>query len=158
MYDNRKKDSQASKKNKTKAEVAAEKAINGYKSIKDLYPWKTEWITTQADKDLTYFAEKLGKTLADKNYGLTNSKIRSIYGEIKRIQTSGYEKQKPSFYLLRPKMAYAAGRELENAGVQLFKLFFEDAWKEVQDEKTFKNFCNLIEAVLAYHKAYGGKD
>lgn len=40
MYDNRKKDSQASKKNKTKAEVAAEKAINGYKSIKDLYPWK----------------------------------------------------------------------------------------------------------------------
>ena len=158
MYDNRKKDSQASKKNKTKAEVAAEKAINGYKSIKDLYPWKTEWITTQTDKDLTYFAEKLGKTLADKNYGLTNSKIRSIYGEIKRIQTSGYEKQKPSFYLLRPKMAYAAGRELENAGVQLFKLFFEDAWKEVQDEKTFKNFCNLIEAVLAYHKAFGGKD
>lgn len=55
-------------------------------------------------------------------------------------------------------MAYAAGRELENAGVQLFKLFFEDAWKEVQDEKTFKNFCNLIEAVLAYHKAFGGKD
>lgn len=158
MYDNRKQTQPYFQNKKPKAEEVAEKAINGYKSIKDSHPWKTTWITIQADKELTYFAEELGKTLADKSYGLTNSKIRSIYGEIKRIQTSGYEKQKPSFYLLRPKMAYAAGRELENAGVQLFKLFFEDAWKEVKDEKTFKNFCNLIEAVLAYHKAFGGKD
>lgn len=158
MYYNSKQTQSNFPKKKTKAEEAAEKAINGYKSIKDSHPWKTTWITLQADKDLIYFAEELGKKLANKDYGLTNSKIRNIYNEIKRIQTSGYEKQKSSFYLLRPKMAYAAGRDLENAGVQLFKLFFEDAWKEVKDEKTFKNFCNLIEAVLAYHKAFGGRD
>lgn len=55
-------------------------------------------------------------------------------------------------------MAYAAGREGKNLGVQLFKFFFDDAYTYVNDEKTFKNFCNLIEAVLAYHKAYGGEE
>ena len=28
---------------------------------------------------------------------------------------------------------------------------------EITKEK-YLNFCNLLEAVLAYHKAYGGKD
>lgn len=38
MYNNRKKNSQAPRK--TKAEVAEEKATNGYESIKRSYPWK----------------------------------------------------------------------------------------------------------------------
>ena len=119
-------------------------------------PIKSYWITDKADKELPTYAEELGKKLV-KN-GLTNSKIRSIYGEIKRIQTGDYRKCESSFFLLRPKMAYAAGREGKNIGVQLFKFFFDDAYTYVNDEKTFKNFCNLIEAVLAYHKAYGGKE
>ena len=119
-------------------------------------PIKSYWITDKADKELPTYAEELGKKLV-KN-GLTNSKIRSIYGEIKRIQTGDYKKCESSFFLLRPKMAYAAGREGKNIGVQLFKFFFDDAYTYVNDEKTFKNFCNLIEAVLAYHKAYGGKE
>ena len=119
-------------------------------------PIKSYWITDKADKELPTYAEELGKKLV-KN-GLTNSKIRSIYGEIKRIQTGDYKKCESSFFLLRPKMAYAAGREGKNIGVQLFKFFFDDAYTYVNDEKPFKNFCNLIEAVLAYHKAYGGKE
>lgn len=115
-----------------------------------------KWITDKADRDLPAYAEKLGKKLVEN--GLTNSKIRSIYGEIKRIQVGGYKNCESSFFLLRPKMAYAAGRERMNLGVQLFKAFFDDAYRYVNDEKTFNNFCNLIEAVLAYHKAYGGKD
>lgn len=119
-------------------------------------PIKSNWITDKADKELPIYTEKLGKKLVQN--GLTNSKIRSIYGEIKRIQIGDYKKCESSFFLLRPKMAYAAGREAKNLGVQLFKFFFDDAYKYVNDEKTFKNFCNLIEAVLAYHKAYGGKE
>lgn len=47
-------------------------------------PIKSNWITDKADKELPIYAEKLGKKLVQN--GLTNSKIRSIYGEIKRIQ------------------------------------------------------------------------
>lgn len=90
--------------------------------------------------------------------GLTNSKIRSIYGEIKRIQMGKFEIEKASFFLLRPKVAYAFGRDEKNKGLKLFKLIFERVYLLVKDQKTYNNFCNLIEAILAYHKAYGGKD
>lgn len=115
-----------------------------------------EWITVGADKEMITFVENAGMYMA-KN-GLTNSKIRSIYGEIKRIQMSEFEKEKTSFYLLKPKVAYALGRDEKNKGLKLFKEIFDTCFPYVMDTKTYKNFCNLIEAVLAYHKANGGKD
>lgn len=152
---------QNQKTNSTKKEeTAIDKAKQLYQNIGKI---NSKWIVSGADIFLPDYAEKLGEILANSEdkgneHKLTNSQIRSIYGEIKRIQISGFNMNKSSFYLLRPKMAYAAGRNKNNERVQLFKLFFEDAWKEVKDEDTFKNFCNLIEAVLAYHKAFGGKE
>jgi CRISPR-associated protein Csm2 len=114
------------------------------------------WIKEGANQQLPDFAEKMGKYMA--NNGLTNSKIRSIYGEIKRIQMGNFEKEKASFFLLRPKVAYALGRDPRNKGLQLFKLIFDQSSKDVSDQRTYLNFCNLLEAILAYHKANGGKD
>lgn len=122
--------------------------------------YQSTWITKEANKELVDFAEKMGKYMA-KN-GLTNSKIRSIYGEIKRIQMGEFEKEKASFYLLRPKVAYAVGREKNNKGnkgsngLLLFQLVFEKCFENVSDKKSYNNFCNLIEAILAYHKANDG--
>lgn len=119
-------------------------------------PFDTEWITIEAKPSMVEYAESMGKFMA-KN-GLTNSKIRSIYGEIKRIQMGEFEKEKSSFYLLKPKVAYALGRDDKNEGLKLFKKIFDTAANSVTSQKSYLNFCNLIEAVLAYHKAYGGKD
>lgn len=118
--------------------------------------FEEKWIQVNADKQLVQFASEAGKYMA-KN-GLTNSKIRSIYGEIKRIQMGVFEQEKPSFYLLKPKVAYELGRDQKNEGLKLFKIIFDKCFDIVEDEKTFKNFSNLIEAILAYHKAYGGKE
>ncbi len=118
--------------------------------------YQSKWITEGADCDLVKFAEKVGKSMADG--GLTNSKIRSIYGEIKRIQSGDFEKLKSSFYLLKPKVAYALGRDKNNVGLQLFKKIFDRCYTDVKDKRTYENFCNFIEAMLAYHKAFGGKD
>ena len=114
------------------------------------------WITEQADKSLVEFAEREGAFMA--RSGLTNSKIRSIYGEIKRIQMGTFEEEKSAFYLLKPKVAYALGREPKNEGLKRFKQIFDDCYDKVIDEKSFKNFCNVLEAILAYHRANGGKD
>lgn len=120
----------------------------------DLY--RSSWIKNEADESLITFADTCGKYLA-KN-GLTNSKIRSIYGEIKRIQMGDFEKEKAAFYLLKPKVAYALGREPKNVGLQWFKKIFDKVAADVSDQKSYINFCNFFEAILAYHKAYGGKD
>lgn len=118
--------------------------------------YQKEWIEKEADAKLPAFAEKMGRFMAEN--GLTNSKIRSIYGEIKRIQIGTFENEKASFYLLKPKVAYAVGRDNKNEGLLTFQAVFDKASVSVTDQKTYQNFCNLIEAVLAYHKAYGGKD
>lgn len=120
------------------------------------HPIDSKWITQNTDKSMVDFAEEAGKYL--KENGLTKSKIRSIYGEIKRIQINGFDKEKASFYLLRPKMAYAYGRERSNKGLKLFKLIFDESSRFVQNANQYENFCNLFEAILAYHKAFGGKE
>ena len=122
----------------------------------DQFGYQKIWIVSEANKDLVKSAEYAGKFMADK--GLTNSKIRSIYGEIKRIQMGTFEEEKVSFYLLKPKMAYALGRDDKNQGLKLFKKIFDKCFEDVTDQKSYRNFCFLIEAILAYHKAYGGKD
>jgi len=118
--------------------------------------YSSKWIKEGADEALITFAEKAGKFMAKNN--LTNSKIRSIYGEIKRIQMGDFKKEKASFYLLKPKVAYAFGRDEKNEGLKLFKKIFDICSTDVNDQETYHNFCNLIEAILAYHKAHGGKD
>lgn len=123
---------------------------------KEFEGFKESWIINGADKELIAYADKVGLFMADN--GLTNSKIRSIYGEIKRIQMAEYEKETSSFYLLKPKVAYAFARDKKNEGLELFKLIFEKSWVLVSDQKSYRNFSNLMEAILAYHKAHGGKD
>jgi CRISPR-associated protein Csm2 len=119
--------------------------------------FKPQWISQEADKDMIDYAERSGRFMAQN--GLTNSKIRSIYGEIKRIQMGDFKNEKVSFYLLKPKVAYALGRDPKNEGLILFKKIFDKCFSCVTDDsKTYLNFCNFLEAILAYHKAFGGKD
>ena len=72
--------------------------------------YNPNWIKTGPNDSMIEFAEKKGKFMSK---DLTNSKIRSIYGEIKRIQM-GFEENKSSFFLLKPKVAYAYGRDSKN--------------------------------------------
>lgn len=118
--------------------------------------FQPQFITGKADKNVVEFAYKAGKYMAENN--LSNSKIRSIYGEVKRIQMGSFEKEKSSFYLLKPKVAYAVARDSKNQGLKLFQLIFDKCYEYVTDQQTFLNFSNLFEAILAYHKFAGGKD
>jgi len=119
--------------------------------------FKDSWITNEIDESFIEFAKEVGEELSNK--GLTSSQIRNIYGEIKRIQVcGGYSGNKTSFLLLKPKVAYNTGRATSGvAGLSLFQKIFDKAWKSVSDDRTYKNFCDVMEAILAYHRAKGGK-
>lgn len=92
------------------------------------------------------------------NKQLTTSQIRKFFGEIKRVQAD-FKNLSPEILLLDPKIAYAVGRVKKEGKNKL-----EDFYKQVspllraidQDEKKFKNFVNIIESLVAFHKAYGG--
>ncbi|WP_010421340.1 type III-A CRISPR-associated protein Csm2 [Anaerophaga thermohalophila] len=120
--------------------------------------FKEEWIVKGVDQDAVSFADRLGKFLYENK--LSTSQIRNVFGEIKRIEIKGFEKEKSSFYLLKPKMAYAASRveKYKAKGINALKTIFDLSHSKVENEATYKNFVDFFESILAYHKAYGGRD
>lgn len=94
---------------------------------------------------------------------VTTSQIRQIFGKLKSIEAKGYGSpaQRSEFMMLKPLIAYAAGRHNKTG---LAKLKERVSWGidavlegTAEDElQRFKNFCLLFEAILAYHKAHGG--
>lgn len=128
-------------------------------------PFKSEWIENGIKGDAIVYAEQLGIKLVEERF--TTSQIRNFYGELKRIQLKGIKetKQKSAFHLLHPKLAYAAKRAEKTGGrgAGTFKLEILKAHQTVKiddegSEKRFENFCDLCEAILAFHKANGGRD
>ena len=118
---------------------------------------KVRNIIRQGGKLLVEEAERLGQRLKDGR--LSTSQIRNVYGMVKRLEMS--EKFDPNeFVLLKPKLAYAAGtmpRESTNAAHEL-KDVLSWAIDEVNtDKQKFATFVDFFEAILAYHKASGGK-
>lgn len=118
----------------------------------------------KAEKSGEYYAKVLekmnGRTIDQK---LTTSQIRAIFTKLKEIDAKGINDMKSDFLMLKPLVAYAAGRH-KKEGLTKFKDNIinpgVDAVLEENGniEKKFKNFVKLLEAVLAYHKANGGKD
>lgn len=121
--------------------------------------FKPEWITQGADQEMVDFAAEKGELLSKKK--VTNSQFRNVYGEIKRIQSTGFDRERSHFYLLQPKMAYAVGRQKESTikeGLTILEDIIRDSSPLVKNNEQYDNFCNLFESIIAYHKACGGKD
>lgn len=98
-------------------------------------------------------AKKFGKHLEENK--LTTSQIRKIFSDIKKLKS--YEKNKSELILLRPKLAYIAGRHGRRAkGVKDLQEVIDACVKQIKDDSSFKNFQSFFEAILAYHKYYGG--
>lgn len=123
---------------------------------------------TDAARLLVKSADSLGSAL--KNSGLTTSQIRSLFGEVRKIEAqwgmeSPQQKQKAlrRFILLKPKMAYQAKRSQGSAVRELVDVldpavdFVVGETDEKKREDNFHNFVNFFEAILAYHKAAGGR-
>ena len=110
-------------------------------------------------------AETLGKGLARQ---LSTNQIRNIFGAVRRIEMNWPEhpqsqadeerarKARRELLLLKPKMAYQARRE-RGRGVQELTDVLSQAIDFVGDDRAkFQHFVDFFEAILAYHKAYGG--
>ena len=115
---------------------------------------------------LVKYADQLGKSL--KENGLTTSQIRALFGEVRQIEAQwsmdGEARQRAArrLVLLKPKMAYRARKE-RGRGVQELVGVLDLALDEViherdpkKQDEDFGRFVEFFEAILAYHKSYGG--
>jgi CRISPR-associated protein Csm2 len=144
------------------------------KPIKQAFPNLSEDILKKiiSDRDsakiLVESARMIGEALAQQ--GLTTSQIRAIFGEVRRIEGMWKIKdQAPlasrSLTLLIPKMEYRARKERNNKGglgvenlvaVMVPTVSFVNESNVEKSEQNFTRFVEFFEAILAYHKAFGG--
>ena len=128
--------------------------------------FNASWIQSGLNTEAIKFAEELGESLAQT---LSTSQIRNVFGEVRRIQQKGITNSFDSeVLLLKPKLSYArarasgktgadAARDLESVLSSAIDAIFQNAINPEQKFQRFENFANFFEAILAYHRAYGGK-
>ncbi len=120
-------------------------------------------IITDVDggETLVKWADSIGKYLASKEVGLTTSQIRSLFGEVRQIEAewsieSRRAHAKRRLVLLKPKMAYRARKEKGKAVSDLVDVLRPALDLVNGKDDNFQRFVEFFEAILAYHKAYGG--
>jgi CRISPR-associated protein Csm2 len=124
-----------------------------------------EWITKCLTDKAATFAENFSKHLTTDNpnsrEALTTNQIRNFFGEVRKIQMGGFEKNKGSFVMLKPRLAFAKVRATKEAKGSRFVDFEQVMLKLIgyvgEDEKHFQNFADMLEAIVAYHRANNGK-
>ncbi len=107
------------------------------------------------DRDGNPRKDNRGKILFRKK--LSTSQIRKFFGELKNIEanTSSTNFNLGKVKMIKPKLAYAVGRE-KSPEPKIEDMYFEfsRAIDSILEYKHFKNFVQLFEATVAYHKLY----
>jgi len=132
-------------------------------------PEEIEAIINGDVEKLVSLADRIGKGLAR---DLTTSQVRNFFGIVRRIESTVEEARRKAagtetfrlpddayrqLMLLKPKMAYQSRRT--GWGVKKLSEILTPAIDHVgRDAGRFKNFVDFFEAILAYHKAYGGRE
>lgn len=100
------------------------------------------------------YADKVAKG----SYDLNTNQLRKFFGAVKLIeQKTSWDEIEPEFYLLKPKLAVAVGREVVPKPFYEFMMVLMskvDVGSEEDKLKNFKVFVDFFESVVAYHKYY----
>jgi CRISPR-associated protein Csm2 len=109
------------------------------------------------DEQSILYSEFLGRYLVFLD--LSTSQIRNVYGEVMRLKMKGFNANE--LVLLKPRLAYSTERKGTD-GSRKFREVIEKALDKViftkeKQEELFQNFANFFEAILAYHRSFGGK-
>jgi len=109
-------------------------------------------------KDLVKYAEDTGDFLANK-IRLKTNQIRKFLDMVNTIRSESIGEEDFPYdervILLKPKLAYAAGRARE---VKPFMDVLEPCMDRVKSDKDFDKFHRFVEAIVAYHRYHGGRE
>ena len=106
-----------------------------------------------SERDENAFIEKLKNFISDNAKHISTSQLRNIYTKIKNLKGDNLKE----VYTLRPKLAYIYGRS-DSKGMKKLLVLLDDRIKEIKTKSELEQFKAFFEAVIAYHKFYGGKN
>lgn len=117
----------------------------------------TEGLQKYPIRDLVKHAEEFGPYL--KQQRLETNQVRKFLDAVNRLkadltETGDFAKIETEVVLLKPKLAYAAARQ--RAAKPLGEVM-SAAIDKVHSKEDFERLVQLIESIIAYHKAEGGK-
>lgn len=153
-------DSDKTDSDKTDLVKEVVKSITELKGTLKYYPIRT----------LVKEADELGKYI--KEQGLKTNQIRKFLDTVNRLKVeikvqiknhtmdsgviilTDLPKIDAELVLLKQKLAYASARQ---PPVKPLKEVMDAAIDKVQDSEDFERFFQLIESIIAYHKAAGGE-
>lgn len=136
-----------------------------------------QWVRDGITPSIVTWTESFGKYLCafgeqrPEKKALTTGQLRKFFGEVKRIDAD-VVKHKAEIPMLKPLLAYAVGRDKKstrNGMVNSSRI--EEFGKELTNaidgirydnddilKSDYKNFVQIFESIVAYHKFYGGKE
>ncbi|PMB40845.1 type III-A CRISPR-associated protein Csm2 [Fischerella thermalis CCMEE 5330] len=114
-------------------------------------------LKTYPIRDLVKHAEQFGPYL--KQQRLETNQVRKFLDAVNRLkadlaETGEFAKVETEVVLLKPKLAYAAARQ--KAAKPLGEVM-SAAIDKVHSKEDFERLVQLLESIIAYHKAEGGK-
>jgi CRISPR type III-A-associated protein Csm2 len=95
------------------------------------------------------YAEKVAPKRHSTREGISTSQIRTIFGELKKINKSGNIRE---LQKLRMKLAYTGGRG--NADLKKFAETLEDIIVETKNQNGINRLYEFVEGVVCYLKFY----
>ncbi|MGA1823094.1 MAG: type III-A CRISPR-associated protein Csm2 [bacterium] len=141
---------------------------------------KNRWEQKGRKDDFEKEAQKIGEELSDlgnvntetlinkakvvgeklEQNKLKMNQLRRFLDAVRRIESrikdEDWENSQTDIILLRPKLAYAAGREPK---VKPLMYVLDKAIQSgARSKKNFEKLLRLIESIVAYHRFYGGKN
>lgn len=111
--------------------------------------------------ELVLFAEQTASTLVKNN--LTRAQIRNIFTEVRKIEAlwdSNSANALRRLTMLKPKLDYQTARTPAMGELKTVLSEAVDMVANAPEDKRaerFSRFINLFEAILAYHRARGGR-
>ncbi|NJM69634.1 MAG: type III-A CRISPR-associated protein Csm2 [Scytonema sp. RU_4_4] len=143
----------------TKTEISPDQKIKQtITNLKELREYKIQ--------DLVIQAKELGEYL--KEIDLKTNQIRKFLDAVNRLKVTLAQDKDENFslietevVLLKPKLAYAAARKDDERKLNPVKPLSDvlsEAIDKVKDTPDFYRLVQLIESIIAYHKAAGGKN
>lgn len=96
----------------------------------------------------------------DTTMGIKVNQIRRFLDSVRRIEATlkrgDFDQVKGSIILLRPKLAYAAGREEKIK--PLMNVLDPAIQSGAKSRANFEKLLRLIEGIIAYHRFHGGSN